>query len=422
MIRAHQLRAAATHPLARNFSALALGNLGSRALLFLVNVQLARVLLPEVYGKVVLVQALLLLATVMSDAGVRAIMVRDIASHGASDDRIPKAWGTVLALSLAALTGMLILGGVAKADDPVQGWLILLFALGLPVYGLNLDWLLKGYQRFGPVGMAEAVKAGIYLLGVALLVRSPDRVLLVPLVYVLGWLVAAGYVAAEAARAPGIPRVSFAMGAARQLVVAALPVGLTALLTQLYMNGGILFLEALADSSAVGLYGAAFKLTLLVTLFGGLFGEALLPTLSRRYRDPEQGRRLLLAAGVVVVVAGVGAATIIASLAGFILSLVYGDAYVGAEPILVVLALSIVPLFANIPFVNLLIVQGRQRLLLPAAAAGLGVNIALNLLLIPSLGPLGAALAELGTETTVAVAAAVFALNHDRAVVAAEEP
>ncbi len=52
-------------------------------------------------------------------------------------------------------------------------------------------------------------------------------------------------------------------------------------------------------------------------------------------------------------------------------------------------------------FLPLMVVLARQRVVLLATAIGLGVNVVLNLVLIPHLGAIGAAYATLATEIAV---------------------
>jgi O-antigen/teichoic acid export membrane protein len=411
--------AVARHPLARGFSFLALGNLASRALLFLANIQLARVLSPEYFGRVVLAQTVLVFATVVADLGVRTVLVRDVAAAGGV---LPEGlrrggWGGTLLLAGMAWVAMTVAAPLVGGRDGTDRLLVALFALAVPAYGLNLDWLLKGQRRFNHVGVAEAIKALVYLGLLLAWLRSPRDVLLVPVAYAAGWVAAASYVAL-AVRGRGrerLPPVRLDLGTVRQLVASGAAIGVTGLLTQLYMNGGILFLKAFRGPAEIGLYGAAFKLTLLVCLMGALFSETLLPSLARAYAvSPEAGRRLLRQ--VLIILASVS----LAAAAGFVVSrqgilhLVYGAAYAQAGVVLAVLAVAIVPLYCNIPFVNLLIVQRRQRYLLAAALIGCVANAAVNLWLTPAYGPLGAAIGELATETAVVVSLAWFAVSGER--------
>jgi O-antigen/teichoic acid export membrane protein len=390
------------------------GSLASRALLFVVNIQLARVLSPEHYGKVVLAQTVLLFGTVVSDLGGRTVMIREV---GAVDGAVRpgvvgNAWAGLLVLAGAGV--LLMIGGAAFVGERTEGILILLFALALPAYWLNLDWLLKGQRRFKHVGVTEIVKAAVYLGMVGVWLRTPDDILLVPVAYAVGWAAGAAYTTMVVGW-NALPKIQFERGAIQRLVAAGLPIGITGILTQLYMNAGIVFLKAFVDSTAVGIYGAAFKLTLLVTLMAALFSETLLPSLASRYAVSEaEGRRLVRLAFSAVLAVGALAALVFAVFSREILVLVYGQAYASAAPVLVLLGLSIVPLFCNVPFVNMLIVTGRQRFLLLGAVIGCAVNAAVNLALTPRYGPVGAAAAELATETGVAASLAAFALMPPR--------
>ncbi len=407
------LSAVARHPLARGFSFLALGNLASRAFLFLANIQLARALSPEYFGRVVLAQTVLLFATVLADLGVRTVLVRDVAANGGilPERRQRGGWGGALLLAGVAWVAMTAAAPLVGGRDGTDRLLIVLFALAVPAYGLNLDWLLKGQRRFSHVGAAEAIKALVYLGLLVVWLRSPADVLMAPVAYAAGWAVAAGYVALAVRRREPLPPIGWDPPGVRHLVASGMAIGLTGLLNQLYLNGGVLFLKAFRGPAEIGLYAAAFKLTLLVTLMGALFSETLLPSLARAYAiSHQEGRRLLRQVLMILASVSLLAAATFAVFRQDILHLVYGAEYAQAGVVLAVLAVAIVPLYCNIPFVNLLIVQGRQRYLLLGAIIGCAANAAVNVWLTPARGALGAAWAELATETAVAATLATFAL------------
>jgi O-antigen/teichoic acid export membrane protein len=92
---------------------------------------------------------------------------------------------------------------------------------------------------------------------------------------------------------------------------------------------------------------------------------------------------------------------ILSSAAGPALHLVYGGLYDAATPTLQVLAWAgAVTLVTNV-FVPLMIAINKSRSLILVTMIGLSVNVGLNLLLIPRLGPLGSAYATLATEFAV---------------------
>jgi O-antigen/teichoic acid export membrane protein len=92
-----------------------------------------------------------------------------------------------------------------------------------------------------------------------------------------------------------------------------------------------------------------------------------------------------------------------------ILAALYSDRYDSAYPTMVALAwVAAMTLITNV-FSPLAVALNQRRLLLIASGVALVANIALNLVLIPLVGALGAALATLATEVVVTAPLAVVA-------------
>lgn len=72
-----------------------------------------------------------------------------------------------------------------------------------------------------------------------------------------------------------------------------------------------------------------------------------------------------------------------------VLSLVYGPGYAAAGPPFVILMATLVPMFLTYGFTHFLIALGLARLNAAFFGVGLVVNLASNLVLVPSLGATG---------------------------------
>jgi len=81
-----------------------------------------------------------------------------------------------------------------------------------------------------------------------------------------------------------------------------------------------------------------------------------------------------------------------------IIDLVYGEEYVNAIPVLRILVCSLIFVFVNYIFLNILVAADRQKINAIVTGICLFVNISLNMCLIPYYGYLGAAYATVITE------------------------
>jgi len=399
------------HPLVRNFSFFASGNLISKAILYLVNAYLARIFSPEHFGQIVFAQTILLFGMIVTDS-IRWLAIRDVAyTEGSRQEEIVKeTWATMLVLGgLSWLSITLIAIGF---NDSTEQVLILLFAFVIPVSVLNVDWFLKGLQRFKSVGLAEVFKSLFYLCALVVFVRNPGKLLYVPLAYLLGWLIAAGYIFFTIRH--NISRIlpKFNLSRFRKLFQAGLPIIFNGFMVQFYLNSGIFFLKIFSDPYTIGLYGAVLKLTLLATLFSALFGETLLPTMTARYAISEL-HGWSLTSKILWILGGIGllVTVIFVGFAGFILHLVYGSQYVAAVFVFQISALSITPYFLYVPIMNLLVIKHLEQRLFWASLLGVLFNCIFNLLLVPTLGALGAAITITLTHVVVVVSAALFIMR-----------
>src|SRR5690606_13169715 len=81
-----------------------------------------------------------------------------------------------------------------------------------------------------------------------------------------------------------------------------------------------------------------------------------------------------------------------------IVRLVFGAEYAGAAPALQIMTWTLVPIYANAVLTHLLIAAGRQAAMMWTSSGAAVANVGLNLLMIPRMGVLGAAIATLLTE------------------------
>ena len=158
----------------------------------------------------------------------------------------------------------------------------------------------------------------------------------------------------------------------------------------------ILLISLMLSENDVGLYAAAQTILLGFNLMPVAVRTALYPVMSRYYYQApdklavlnDKISRYLLAAILPV-------ATGVTLLAGPIIALVYGPSFAAAAPVLAVSIWAIVFLFLNVPHSRLALIYNRQRDAAILLSITTGLNLALNLVLIPRAGILGAAVARL---------------------------
>jgi O-antigen/teichoic acid export membrane protein len=94
--------------------------------------------------------------------------------------------------------------------------------------------------------------------------------------------------------------------------------------------------------------------------------------------------------------------------------LLYGDRFGAAVPVLQVLALGCIPMYASYGLTHALVAMDRPQVYAAFSGVGLLVNVAANLLLLPRMGVQGAAWATLATEAALVVLCATAILRYMR--------
>jgi O-antigen/teichoic acid export membrane protein len=112
--------------------------------------------------------------------------------------------------------------------------------------------------------------------------------------------------------------------------------------------------------------------------------------------DTTNVLRILLLIGMLIVAA-------VTMLSGSLLPAVVGEKYRPAVPLLRVLTWAVLPMYWNIVVNTRLIAHRAERFVTLSAITALIVNVALNLVIIPRYGAMGAAVVTVVTECSVLI-------------------
>lgn len=192
------------------------------------------------------------------------------------------------------------------------------------------------------------------------------------------------------------------------------PYALLILLMSFYNRMDSVMLERLLPDpfgkEQSGIYYQAFRLLDAVSMFGVLFAGLLLPIFARMIKKKEDIGSMVQFSFLLLFVPAI----IISFSSGFydteIMNLLYVSNIQLSASILQLLMVSFLGIATTYIFGTLLTANGSIRQLNYMAVVGMGINIGLNLILIPHFQALGSAWASLATQVFTAIAQTILAV------------
>ncbi len=203
-------------------------------------------------------------------------------------------------------------------------------------------------------------------------------------------------------------RFRFTFRKLRELFLVSLPFALNIVLGVIAFKVDILMLKGLCTSQDVGLYSAAITLITGVAVVGEMYKNAVYPVMSRQFeKEHEALKRTLRKSVEIVFLMAVPFSITTFVHAEFIIEMVFGKNYAEAAKVLRLLALSLPFVYVSQVLGITLTAINHQSVRPIVAAIVVVLNIMLNLLLIPHLGIVGAAMA-----TTISTVALMFIFTY----------
>jgi O-antigen/teichoic acid export membrane protein len=390
---------------ARGFAYLVGGQLAAKVSRFAAAAILARELSVSSYGLVNVGIAVSGIMAVGSTVGLSDLGARDVAVE---PDRARWIAGRVLAVRLlGVLTCGLALVIGAALDSPSFLPLAVVVTLMSLSSVSSAEWLLRGSERMGALGIAETIGGIAVLTGCILLAVTKATPVLAVGVFAVGEAVVAGgcWIAVGRALMP-----KFALDGLRVMLKRSWPIGVSSIaFYAYYANLDTIILAITRSEREAGLYTAAYRLFLAANLAGIVAAYVQLPILSRAVAVGDDAAASASLKRALYFLACYGTAVVGAVEVGghVILATLFGSRFVSMTPVLTLLCMGVVWYSVGYPAGYTLIARGHTKGLLAGAATSAVLNVSLDIVLIPLTGPIGA-----GAATFVAFVAGTLVWMH----------
>ncbi len=364
---------------------------------------LAHRLDPSAFGRYTFYLAVFALLDSLADFGTGQVAVQRSAHD---EERIPEVLAATrrIRFAMGALGVLLVGGGAIVFQEPGASW-ILLAALYPVTHVLELSsTVFRARIALGVPVLMRAIGSTMALAFVLALValgdRDPAHMLCATALgstsaNVVLWFVARAHQPARAATHAPVA----------ELFMAALPLGIASLCQQAYFYVDNLFVRAWCGPSDLGAYNIAVRV-LSILIMGALYvTQAAMPWFVREHREGRLGAAVAKLGQPLFALAGFGTGLLVPWSAPILR--VFGEHFDVAGESLKWLLGATAAIHAGAVLMTALVAAGRMRSVLVIAAVGLGVNVLANVLLVPTLGIEGAAVATLITEGCVAIGAGI---------------
>lgn len=378
-----------------------------------VAVWVARYLGPAQYGDLNFAVALVALFSVMTAGGMDQVVIRRIVlSNADKDEWLGTAFMIRLLGGIASLVTAIVVIVQMRPDDPGMQWLVAIISITSVFQAFDvIDYWYQArvIARYAVVARNLAFLS-LAATRVALILMDAPLVAFAWAIAAEAVLAAAGLVVSYRISGEKITLWSPRRGRIKALLLEAWPLLASSVAVMAYMKVDQLMLGEMAGSEAVGVYAAATRLSEAWYFIPMAIVSSAVPAMIGAKAVGEAHYWSRIARLVQVMVALAYCVAIPVSIfSSFIVVTVFGDAYRSSGPVLVAHIWSAVFVFLGVVQTPWNVNEGLNRLALIWTVAGAFVNIALNLVLIPEYGALGAAIATLISYGSVAyLANAVF--------------
>lgn len=385
---------------AKNAGWLILGKIVQMVLALLVSVWSARYLGPGNYGLVNYGNTFSSFFMAFCTLGINSVIIKEFVDL---PEETGKTLGTALLLriisSLASIVLIIGIVSVVNYDEPITIAVVALCSLSLLFHALDTINYWFQYQYRSKVTAIAALVAYVATAAyrVILLIQGKS-VLWFAFALSVDYIVF-GLIMLIAYKKNNGPRLSFSWFTAKSMLGKSYHYILSGMMVAIYGQTDKLMLKLMLDETSVGYYSVATAVCGMWVFILGAIIDSVYPTILRLHKENktafEMKNRQLYA---IVFYMSTLASLCFLVLGGWIVNLLYGQAYLPA-----VTPLKIVTWYTAFSYLGVarnawIVCEGKQKYLKYIYFGAAILNVFMNLMMIPRWGAAGAAMASLLTQ------------------------
>jgi polysaccharide transporter, PST family len=363
----------------------------------LVGVWVARYLGPEQFGQLNYATAFVALFGTIAGLGLNDIVLRDIVRDPQSAN---VTLGTAFALQafagLFAMVLVIVTITLLKPDDEFTRIMVIVISVSLVFKATDIIkyWFEAHVQSRYVVWIENGVFVIMAMFRVAMILTEASLLAFVWLTMVETLIISIGLVLLYATRISLSELFNVSVSRAKTLIHDSWPLLFAAIAVTLYMRIDIVMLEGMSNSHEVGIYAAATRLSEIWYFMPTIIISSLSPSIISCH-DINTDLYILRLKSLYFMMTwlALGVSIPVALLSEPIVHTLFGSGYQDAAPVLAIHLWASLAVFLGMASSQHLLVEHLQKISFYRTLIGLVCNVILNVILIPSMGAKGAAIA-----------------------------
>lgn len=396
---------------AKNTLWLTAAEIGAKGLGFVIAIVIARYLGPEDYGKYAFAISFVTLFMVLADFGMRPLLVREVARNNQLAEKYLANF-----LTLKIWLTLVLFGAVALAawiyGTPLNLFILIMIAaaeIAANSFSEIFRGIFQAFERMKYEMTSRVLNKVLILAGTIGVIILGLRTLSIMLVLLLAGIVTAIYTIIVCRKYFARLKLAFDKVFLKEAFKQSFIFAITNVFISIYFKIDSVMLEKMRSVAEVGYYNTAYELVFAFMFVPTIFSAAIYPVLSRFYKDDPGKIQNLVARFLKYYTLTAVALTVFLILLGApLIHLFYGAQY---DPSIILFQqLVVVLIFVFLNYLGGTLLNASNKQIVTTIAAGIcaGVNIALNLWLIPAYGASGAAVATIITEAILCLITFIY--------------
>lgn len=384
----------------RNTGVILVGNAANKVLNFIVLIYLARYLGSTDFGKYSFVFAYLFFFSVLTFMGINKIVVREISKDKTiQKEIIGNALSIRLLLSIAAIILSITIINLLNYpfDTKVLVYIMsitLLFSSIRNTYASVFEAHLR-MEYSALANFVEAIVTAILIFSIIFVKGGLIHIMGALVISNISNLLTTSFFSKNFINI----KLEFNFFYVKKILGASILTGLALIFRAIYYKIDVLMLSLMKTYTVVGFYSAAYTLIAALEIIPTAIMMSIFPIMASYSKSSRESLELLYEKSFrLTLMIALPIAIIGTFYSKEIILLIYGSEFLPSSKALSILIWSVVFLFMNILFGNLIISMGKEKVIAYTAVTMALFNIVLNYLLIPEYSYFGASIATVFTE------------------------